>query len=65
MGLLKKLELRTKEKTVRQGTKKSKVGGSKFEKELQKLECSVSYKIDSTGGRRGRKSFGELARVCQ
>ncbi|RVW88403.1 GPI mannosyltransferase 3 [Vitis vinifera] len=46
LGLLKKLELRIKGKTVRQGTKKAKVSGSKLERELQKLEFLVNYKTD-------------------
>ena len=42
LSLLKKLEMRTKGKIVMQGTKKSRVGGSKLEKRLRKLECSMN-----------------------
>ena len=65
LGLLRRLEFRTNRKTTGQVLKKSSCGGSKFERELCKLECSISYKTNSFGGRRGRKSSGKLAEVCQ
>ena len=58
LGLLKKLELRIKGKTVRQGTKKAKVSGSKLERELQKLEFLVNYKTDLRCGRKREKRGG-------
>ena len=65
LGLLKKLELRIKGKTVRQGTKKAKVSGSKLERELQKLEFLVNYKTDLRCGRGGGIIFWDLVRVSQ
>lgn len=43
--------------------KKSSSGGSKFKRELRKLECSISYKTNLSGGRRGRNFFWELVEV--
>ena len=65
LGLLEKLELRIKGKIVRQGTKKAKVCGSKLERELRKLECSISYKTDLRCGRGGGIIFWDLVRVSQ
>ena len=52
-------------KVTGQGQKKCIPAGSKFVRELQKLGCSVIYKIDSAIGRRGGKNNWESARVGQ
>ena len=65
LGLWRRLEIRTNRKTAGQVLKKSSCGGSRFERELCKLECFVSYKTNCFGRRKERKSSGELAEVCQ
>ena len=64
LGLFRKLEFRTNRKSMGQVVKKPSFDGSKFERELRKLECLVSYKTNLFGGRRGRKFSRKLVEVC-
>ena len=59
LALLKKLKLRTGSNTLSKRRKKKKSGTTRFERELKRLECSVSY-----GGTSGiTKKSGQSSKV--
>lgn len=43
VALLKKLKMRKDQKTQLVGTKRSKLGSSRLDKELRRLECSIKF----------------------
>ena len=64
LGLFRNLEFQANRKSLGQMVKKDSSDGSKLERDLRKLECSVSYKTNLSSGRTGRSSSRVLVEVC-
>ena len=64
LGLFRNLEFRANKKSLGQVVKKARSDGSKLEREIRKLECSISYKTKFSSGRAGRSSSEVLVEVC-